>query len=100
KRETRAFSHGCIRLHQPFDFAYQLLAKQEENPKDFFQTRLKTGRETKVDLETQVPVHIIYRTAYTEAKGPVQYRRDVYGRDAKIWQALANEGVALVGQQG
>ncbi len=100
KRETRAFSHGCIRLHQPFDFAYQLLAKQEENPKDFFQTRLKTGRETKVDLETQVPVHIIYRTAYSEAKGPVQYRRDVYGRDAKIWQALANEGVALVGQQG
>ncbi|TCL09420.1 murein L,D-transpeptidase YcbB/YkuD [Shimia isoporae] len=99
-RETRAYSHGCIRLQQPFDFAYELLSKQEENPKEFFHTRLKTGRETKVDLETNIPVHIIYRTAYTEAKGPVQYRRDVYGRDAKIWKALANEGVALPGQQG
>ncbi|WP_443020505.1 L,D-transpeptidase family protein [Shimia sp. Alg240-R146] len=99
-RETRAYSHGCIRLHQPFDFAYALLAKQEENPKEFFHSRLKTGRETKVDLEVNVPVHIIYRTAYTEAKGPVQYRRDVYGRDAKIWKALANVGVALPGQQG
>jgi len=100
KRETRAFSHGCIRLHQPFDFAYALLAKQEDNPKEFFQKRLKTGRETKVDLVTEVPVHIIYRTAYTEAKGPVQYRRDVYGRDAKIWKALESQGVALPGHQG
>ncbi|MGR3713612.1 MAG: L,D-transpeptidase family protein [Shimia sp.] len=100
KRETRAYSHGCIRLQDPFDFAYALLAKQVDNPKSYFHTRLKTGRETTVKLETQVPVHIIYRTAYTEAKGPVQYRRDIYGRDAKIWQALANQGVVLPGQQG
>lgn len=100
KRETRAYSHGCIRLHQPFDFAYELLAVQEDDPKAFFQQRLKTGRETKVDLETQIPVHIIYRTAYTEAKGPVQYRRDVYGRDAKIWKALENAGVELGAHQG
>lgn len=99
-REVRAYSHGCIRLQQPFDFAYALLAVQEDNPKEFFQKRLKTGRETKVDLVTQVPVHIIYRTAYTEAKGPVQYRRDVYGRDAKIWKALESQGVALPGHQG
>lgn len=99
-REVRAYSHGCIRLHQPFDFAYTLLGPQEESPKAFFQSKLKTGRETRVDLQQSIPVHIIYRTAYTEAKGPVQYRRDVYGRDAKIWQALANEGVVLTAQQG
>ncbi len=99
-RETRAYSHGCIRLQQPFDFAYTLLEPQENQPKDFFQKTLKTGRETRVDLDVPLPVHIIYRTAYTEAKGPVQYRRDVYGRDAKIWNALANEGVALTSHQG
>ncbi|SFM21354.1 L,D-transpeptidase family protein [Shimia aestuarii] len=99
-REVRAYSHGCIRLHQPFEFAYTLLSKQVENPKEYFHQRLKTNRETQVDLETQIPVHIIYRTAYTEPKGPVQYRRDVYGRDAKIWAALANEGVVLRGHQG
>lgn len=99
-RESRAFSHGCIRLQQPFDFAYTLLAVQEDHPKEFFHKRLKTGRETRVDLEKPISVHIIYRTAYTNAKGPVQYRRDVYGRDAKIWKAMANEGVVLRSVQG
>ncbi|MGH1465510.1 MAG: L,D-transpeptidase family protein [Cognatishimia sp.] len=94
-REVRAYSHGCIRLHQPFEFAYALLAKQESQPKTFFHNLLDGGREKQVDLKKDVPVHIIYRTAFTNAKGPMQYRRDIYGRDAKIWKALANEGVAL-----
>lgn len=99
-RESRAFSHGCIRLQQPFDFAYTLLSVQQSNPKQFFHSILDTGRETQVDLKQPIPVHIIYRTAFTNAKGPVQYRRDVYGRDAKIWNALANEGVVLRVVQG
>jgi len=90
----RAYSHGCIRLAQPFDFAYQILARQEENPKEFFHRVLETGQETQVDLEQEIPVHIIYRTAFTDAKGRAQYRPDVYGRDARIWAALQNEGVA------
>ncbi|MFY0595783.1 MAG: L,D-transpeptidase family protein [Cognatishimia sp.] len=99
-RETRAYSHGCIRLHKPFEFAYALLAKQSSNPKGEFHGHLDTGRETTVPLKSQVPVHIIYRTAFTKAKGHMQYRRDVYGRDAKIWKALSNEGVALRAVRG
>ena len=94
-RDVRAFSHGCIRLQQPFDFAYALLAKQVANPQEFFQAKLKTGRETRVDLKNPVPVHLIYRTAITKAKGGVEYRRDVYGRDAKIFNALTKAGVVL-----
>lgn len=94
-REVRAYSHGCIRLHQPFEFAYTLLARQTNNPRTLFHNILDTGEETQVDLEQHIPVHIMYRTAFTEAKGPMQYRRDIYGRDAKIWAALANEGVVL-----
>ena len=99
-REVRAFSHGCIRLAQPFEFAYALLAKQEEDPKAFFHRVLNTGKETKVILEQKVPVHLIYRTAYIGPKGEVQYRRDVYGRDGKIWEALQKAGVALPDVQG
>ncbi|MEW2916276.1 L,D-transpeptidase family protein [Ruegeria sp. ANG10] len=99
-REVRAFSHGCIRLADPFDFAYALLAKQEENPKAFFQRVLATGKETTVQLEQHVPVHLIYRTAYIGPKGQVQYRRDVYDRDRKIWEALQKAGVALPDVQG
>ncbi|MDC0656687.1 L,D-transpeptidase family protein [Leisingera sp. SS27] len=99
-REVRAFSHGCIRLAQPFEFAYALLAKQTENPKDFFHRILNSGKETKVELETKVPVHIIYRTAVVSGKGRAEFRRDVYGRDAKVWAALERAGVALPSVQG
>ncbi|KAJ56894.1 peptidoglycan-binding protein [Actibacterium mucosum KCTC 23349] len=94
-REARAFSHGCIRLNDPFDFAYELLSKQTANPQSFFAERLNTGRETTVPLEKQVPVHIIYRTAFTEPKGRVQFRTDIYGRDAKLFDALSEAGVVL-----
>ena len=94
-REVRAYSHGCVRLADPFDFAYALLARQTSDPQGFFQDRLATGREQRVDLADPVPVHLIYRTAYTQAEGRMQYRRDIYGRDGRIWNALAREGVAL-----
>jgi len=99
-REVRAYSHGCIRLAQPFEFAYALLARQTEDPKDFFHRVLNTGKETKVELDQNVPVHIIYRTAIVSPKGRAEYRRDVYGRDAKIWAALERTGVVLSGVQG
>ncbi|WP_297771793.1 L,D-transpeptidase family protein [uncultured Roseovarius sp.] len=99
-REKRDFSHGCIRLHQPFDFAYALLAKQETNPQGYFHSVLDTRRETYVELKQHVPVHIIYRTAFTQAQGRTQYRGDVYGRDARIWDALDKAGVSLGAVQG
>ena len=100
KREVRAFSHGCIRLADPFDFAYALLAVQEADPKAVFQSALKSGRETKIDLVQPIPVHLIYRTAFTSERGRLEFRRDIYGRDAKIWEALSGAGVALGEVQG
>ncbi|SFI81996.1 L,D-transpeptidase family protein [Celeribacter neptunius] len=94
-REVRAFSHGCIRLQQPFDFAYALLAKQTNDPVGVFQAHLKTGQESVIELEQHVPVHLVYRTAVTQPKGGMEYRRDIYGRDAKIWAALQKSGVQL-----
>ena len=99
-REARAFSHGCIRLNDPFDFAYALLEKQTSNPEAFFRERLSSGRETVVELEEHIPVHIVYRTAFTQAKGRTQFRRDIYGRDALIWNALDNAGVSLRAVRG
>lgn len=98
-REVRAFSHGCIRLNDPFDFAYALLAPQVRNPEAFFQERLNSGQERVVPLETQVPVHLIYRTAVTQPRGNINFRRDIYGRDRKIWDHLSNAGVELRAQR-
>lgn len=94
-RESRAFSHGCIRLNDPFDFAYTLLKRQVNNPEEFFQAKLAGGKEKVVPLVEPVPVHLVYRTAFTSPKGNMNYRRDVYGRDARIFQALQKAGVVL-----
>lgn len=99
-RDVRAYSHGCIRLHKPQEFAHALLAKQTANPKAYFDRILHSRKETAVELEQQVPVHLMYRTAYSLAKGRMQYRADVYGRDARIWNALSAQGVTLGGVQG
>ncbi|MBC7132912.1 MAG: L,D-transpeptidase family protein [Roseovarius sp.] len=98
ERERRDFSSGCIRLERPFDLAYALLARQEDDPEGFFHAILATGRETYVHLEDHVPVHLIYRTAFTRPGERMQYRDDVYGRDARIWEALARAGVTPGGQ--
>ena len=99
-RDVRAFSHGCVRLAGPFDFAYALLAAQTDDPEGEFKAVLRTGREQRINLIEPVPVHIIYRTAVTNARGHTEYRADVYGRDARIWDALSKAGVALRGVQG
>ncbi len=99
-RDKRDFSHGCIRLQQPFEFAYELLSRQESDPMGYFHSVLDTGRETYVNLKQHVPVHIIYRTAFTQAQGRTQYRGDVYGRDSRIWDALDKAGVSLTAVQG
>lgn len=93
--EKRAFSHGCIRLGSPFEFAYALLALQTSDPYAVFHDVLETGVETVIPLDKHVPVHLIYRTAVGSAEDRMGYRRDVYGRDALIWQALENAGVEL-----
>ncbi|MEQ8340558.1 MAG: L,D-transpeptidase family protein [Marinovum algicola] len=98
--EVRAFSHGCVRLNDPFDFAYELLSRQTDDPVDFFQTRLQSGQNIRVPLDEPVPVHLIYRTAYTDAKGRLKFRADIYGRDAMVYRALQNAGVALTSVQG
>ncbi|MFC2967644.1 L,D-transpeptidase family protein [Acidimangrovimonas pyrenivorans] len=100
KRDTRAYSHGCIRLNDPFDFAYTLLRPQTSDPKGVFKAALATGVETILNLKKPVPVHLVYFTAWPTARGTMTYRRDIYGRDAEIFDALAKAGVALDGVQG
>ena len=99
-KEVRAFSHGCIRLSDPRDFAYALLAVQSDDPKGVFQTNLDTDKESNVSLDTSVPVHLVYFTAWPSAKGVMTYRRDIYGRDARIFDALVQAGVVLDGIRG
>lgn len=99
-KEVRAFSHGCIRLGDPFGFAYTLLARQTDDPKGLFEQHLHTRAENTIMLAQPVPVHLVYFTAWPDARGRIEYRRDVYGRDAGIFEAMRDAGVALGAVQG
>ena len=95
-RDQRAYSSGCVRLADPVGFAHLLLAAQEADPEGAFGSVLATGRERRIDLDRPIPIHLLYRTAFGDAKGRVRYRSDIYGRDGKVRSALERAGVALV----
>ncbi|WP_375261606.1 murein L,D-transpeptidase [Palleronia sp.] len=96
QQEVRAFSHGCIRLDDPYEFAEALLRLDGVlDPMGMLQKYLNSGNNTRVGLVEPLPVHLVYRTAIAKPGGGVEYRGDIYGRDALILDALRTEGVEL-----
>ena len=49
---------------------------------------IATGDTTWAALPKAVPVFVVYETAFADADGKLQFRADIYSRDAEIWQAL------------
>lgn len=86
-RASRYFSHGCIRLHDPFKFARTLLKAQGVSSAKIKSIR-KSGKRTVVQLKRKVPVHIAYLTAWVNKDGSAHFRRDIYGRDKILAKAL------------
>ncbi len=89
---VRTHSSGCIRLNDPRDFAYELLSRQTDDPQGKYHSVLNTRQQTRVYLDEPVPVHLVYRTAFTNVRGELNFRDDMYGRDAKIYDALLRAG--------
>lgn len=76
----RALSHGCVRVEAVRDLASALLGTPLPPP---------GGPTRAVPLPTPVPVYFLYQTAFSDDGGGVNFRADIYGRDAKLAAALA-----------
>jgi murein L,D-transpeptidase YcbB/YkuD len=88
----RLYSSGCIRIERPIDLAQYLLEGEEEWGDCSTLLDLFNGAEPRrVDLAKSLPVHLLYWTAWVDASGSVQFRPDVYERDADLIQALENQ---------
>jgi len=80
ERASRAFSHGCIRVRDPMTLAERLLETDGWARADI-ERWVAAGKTRRVSLTRPVPVHLVYLTAWSDADGRVQFRRDVYGRE-------------------
>jgi murein L,D-transpeptidase YcbB/YkuD len=87
-RQVRSFSSGCIRLERPFALADYLLKDDGRWTSLRLEEEIASGRTTDIALPQAIPVHFTYATAWADEEGRVQFRGDVYERDALLRRAL------------
>jgi murein L,D-transpeptidase YcbB/YkuD len=91
-KSDRAFSHGCMRVQNPDQYASILLnitAPNEHYTPEKIRAMYGRG-EVDLKFPTPIPVNLTYQTAFVDDAGKLQLRRDVYGRDATMIAMLKN----------
>jgi murein L,D-transpeptidase YcbB/YkuD len=89
-RKFRALSHGCVRVEQPQALAEYLLSDQPEWSADSIKEAMHAGEEKHVKLKRPISVHLTYWTVRADEDGTVQFRDDIYNRDARALAQLAD----------
>jgi murein L,D-transpeptidase YcbB/YkuD len=85
----RAYSHGCVRVENPFELAAILLDRPE-----YSEPRLKAmiGKgERLIRLKEPLPIHITYFTLSVDESGAIRKLADVYGYDKSVAYALRKQ---------
>jgi murein L,D-transpeptidase YcbB/YkuD len=78
-------SHGCVRVENAIQFATMLA--DQDGILDKFQEAMAGDSETYVKLKTNIPVRLLYQTAFWDGSR-IQFRPDVYGWDDDVGMAL------------
>jgi murein L,D-transpeptidase YcbB/YkuD len=80
-RDIRAFSHGCMRMHEPLTFAEYLLEQDGKLDEYNVDRILSEGTYEPIFLDKQVPVHIDYVTVRVDENGRANFLADIYDYD-------------------
>lgn len=86
-RAFRAYSHGCVRVQNPFDFAEALVATNPELSLAALE-KLSGPTEKWVNLKNHIPVHLMYFTLRVDADGTIRSFGDVYGHNKRLIELL------------
>lgn len=86
-KAQRAFSHGCIRVENPLEFAQQLLADPSNWSQQQIHQVVDSGKRTRVSFKRPIDVFIMYWTT-TVKQGQIYFHQDPYNRDAAILKKL------------
>ena len=79
----RNFSHGCVRVENPREFAEVLLGWD----RDRVDGAIDGGDSSSVKVTTKTNVHLAYFTAWPDEEGIMRYHSDAYGRDVALKNA-------------
>lgn len=90
KKTNRAISHGCVRVEKPLELALALFGKGKTY--DQLKRAMENAypRAKNISLPAKVPVYLNYYTAWTDTKGSLQLRKDVYGLDIVLYSYMKN----------
>jgi murein L,D-transpeptidase YcbB/YkuD len=81
KETSRAFSHGCIRVSEPFKLAKFLLRNDSEWTDNEIVKAMNLGNEKQVNLKAIVSVFTVYFTSFVDQFGDINFRKDIYNVD-------------------
>jgi murein L,D-transpeptidase YcbB/YkuD len=95
-RTVRDFSSGCIRVEKPLDLAVYALRGDPDWTKDKIRESIDSGETRVIRLPERLGVHILYWTAWLGDDGTIQFRQDIYLRDAALVRALNERAAASV----
>jgi L,D-transpeptidase YcbB len=92
EKSERAFSHGCMRVQYPDQYAAVLMGITAPNEHYTPEKIRSMYGNSEIDLKfpTPIPVNITYQTAFVDDAGKLQIRKDIYGRDATMIEMLRN----------
>jgi L,D-transpeptidase YcbB len=90
-KESRAFSHGCVRVQKARELAIKILDSDKNWTPAKIDAAMNSGSEKHYSLKRKIPVYIAYFTARADADGNVSFYEDVYNRDARLAHLLYNE---------
>ncbi len=89
-KNQRAFSHGCIRVEDPFGLAEVLLADQDAWSKNELSDLANRKKPKALKLSKPIPIYITYMTAWVDDQNIINFRPDIYKRDRKYASNLYN----------
>lgn len=90
-RSERTFSSGCIRVEKPMELAECLLRGGPNWTAEKIRLAINKGIEQTVRLPEPMPIHLLYSTSWVSPDGVINFRRDIYGRDKLLADALQEE---------
>jgi len=85
-RAKRDFSSGCIRVQKPMDLGVFLLGTGWDEAR--LEAEIAEGRNQALRLAKAIRIYLTYSTAWVDDAGDVEFREDIYGRDAALLAAL------------